>query len=406
LRTEKSILLLTGTMVDFRMTQLAKGILNECHRLNWGLSWKVGVQIKRGTDLGRTSAVIARMDKASMLQLRKDLPPEIPLVSADGATLDTDIPTVTPDPFAIGRITAEHFLEQGVRSFIIAGSPSHISAKYRRDAFTEVVNRTLEHAALKTLDVAEGELFWGSGSALEQRFMRLLKKSPLPAGVMAASDAAAVSCLECLQDTGLRCPADVAIVGSSNDPVYTNILMPLSSIQVDFEKAGAEAIDMLQEIFASQDPGKNIAHRYLPVELIVRKSSQHRLMADERIAKAIHILQARYTDDLRLPELAAQCGMSRAGFCSKFTDVVGESPIQYLINYRLEKARLLLTDSNLNIGQIIEEVGFNDQPYFTRTFRQRFQMTPTQYRKSMLQREGRAHIRDNGEKTMPDVILI
>jgi LacI family transcriptional regulator len=387
LNPKKSILLLTGDVIDLRVSQLAKGILDECHRLNWGMRWREGRHIKSRDDFGYASAVITRMDKKSLSRLQKYIPPNVPLVSADGCTLDTDIPTVSPDPVAIGRMTAEHLIEQGLRSFLIVGSTVHISTKRRTEAFADVIRQKLEHGTLKIFNVPQDEFFWDTGSVLGRRFVRLLKNTPMPVGVMASSDEAAVSCLECLQDAGIRCPMDMAIVGSSNDPVYTKIITPLSSVAIDFEKAGAIAVNMVQQMLSAKASGKHITNRYLPAELIVRKSSQIRLMADERIAKAVDILQARYTEDLRLPELAAECGMSRASFCSKFTEAVGESPIRYLINYRLGKALHLLAETNLSVGQIIEKAGFNEQPYFTRAFRQRYKMTPTQYRQKMVQGE-------------------
>ena len=372
-------------MIDFRVSQLAKGILDECHRRNWSMVWREGRSLKQNPRLNQVSGVIARMDKESLLRLRAILSPDIPLISADGSTQDTEIPTITPNPFAIGQVTAEHFLEQGLRSFVLVGSSRHISARYRAEMFSAVVDQALGHAAVEYFNVPENEFLWGPDSVLGRRFIRLLKRIPLPAGVMAASDEAAVSCLECLHGSGIRCPTDVAIVGSSNDPVYTKIVMPLSSIQVDFEKMGAKAVDMLAEIMKSGCANETVKHCRLPVELIIRQSSQVRLMADERIAKGVGILQQRYTEELRLPELAATCGMSRASFCSKFTEAVGISPIRYLIDYRLDKATYLLAESNMTVGQIVEEVGFHELPYFTRAFKQKFQMTPSQYRKQAVQ---------------------
>ena len=382
----KSVLFLTGDIIDVRVGQLAKGILDECHRRGWGMRWREGRHIENNEGFGRADAVIARMDKESLFRLKEHLPQGIPLVSADGSTLDTDIPTITPDPFAIGRQTAEHFLEQGLRNFVIIGAGNHISANYRAEAFVNAVNQTLEHGRVEFLDVPQEEFFWGPDSVLGRRFIRLIKQMPKPIGVMAASDEAAVSCLECLPQAGFRCPMDVAVVGSSNDPVYTKIITPLSSVQVDFGRLGVEAVDMVCEILSARSSkNKKISNRYLPTEFIIRESSQIRLMADERIAKAVNILQSHYTENLRLPELASMCGMSRASFCAKFTDAVGESPIRYLINYRLEKAQHLLSETNLGVGQIIEKVGFNEQPYFTRAFRERFNMTPTEYRQKVIQ---------------------
>ncbi|MDY6397958.1 MAG: helix-turn-helix transcriptional regulator [Treponema sp.] len=54
--------------------------------------------------------------------------------------------------------------------------------------------------------------------------------------------------------------------------------------------------------------------------------------------------------------------------------------VTYVSDARMEKARSLLKDNSLSIKEISAEVGFNDQNYFSRTFRNKFGMTPTEFR--------------------------
>jgi AraC-like DNA-binding protein len=56
------------------------------------------------------------------------------------------------------------------------------------------------------------------------------------------------------------------------------------------------------------------------------------------------------------------------------------SPQQYLINYRLEKARNLLKSTNLSISEISEQVGYPDPLSFSKIFKMYYKISPTEYR--------------------------
>lgn len=389
-RSKTSVLLLTDN-ADLRISQIAKGVLKACHKLGWEMRWQENQSLENGMDDAR--AIIVSMSLRHLKAISKRIPANVPLISVNGTTLDTEIPTVAPDPEEIGTITAQHFLEQGLMNFAFVGTLTHPSARRRNLAFQKVVSDRLPTYSMTEFHVAHEDRFWGRSSVIGKRFLRFLKKCPLPLGIMAASDYAAVSCLESLAEAGLRSPQEVSVVGAHNDPVYTALIAPLSSIQIDFEKIGMLAVGMVQKRLSAKQV--KTGHEYVPGELVVRRSSQLRLMVDDRISRAVEILQSRHTEELTLPYLAKLCGMSRASLASRFTEAVGESPIRYLINYRLERAGYLLAETNLSINQISERVGFHEQPYFTRAFRKRFERTPSAYRQLRLQSQ--AH----GKEALP-----
>ena len=64
-------------------------------------------------------------------------------------------------------------------------------------------------------------------------------------------------------------------------------------------------------------------------------------------------------------------------------NVTGQSPAVYIMRLRLVYAkRLLKSDVTLPIGNVAQRCGFEDVAYFSRIFKQQFDMTPSQYRKS------------------------
>ena len=93
----------------------------------------------------------------------------------------------------------------------------------------------------------------------------------------------------------------------------------------------------------------------------------------------IEYIQTHLDLDLSLTKLASQIAMSPHYFASLFKQSTGLSPYKYIIQSRLEKAKILLRQRDFPIAFICQEVGFKNQSHFTRVFRQHFKITPKAY---------------------------
>ncbi|MBQ8916703.1 MAG: helix-turn-helix domain-containing protein, partial [Alistipes sp.] len=86
--------------------------------------------------------------------------------------------------------------------------------------------------------------------------------------------------------------------------------------------------------------------------------------------------------DFSIDELAAMFNMSRSAFYRRLKSVVGQSPVEYLKEYRLQYAtELLLQDAEKTVATIAYESGFSSPQYFSNVFRKRYHMTPNEWRK-------------------------
>jgi AraC-like DNA-binding protein len=81
--------------------------------------------------------------------------------------------------------------------------------------------------------------------------------------------------------------------------------------------------------------------------------------------------------------LARRAGYSVDHFSRVFAKVTGSRPQDYAINARIERARQLLSESDLTIGMVAEALGFRDIFFFSRQFRQKTGQTPTEFRRSL-----------------------
>ena len=98
------------------------------------------------------------------------------------------------------------------------------------------------------------------------------------------------------------------------------------------------------------------------------------------IQKAIGRMRSEMRGQLELPALARELNVSYTWFRRTFTQHTGSSPHQYLLELRLARARNLLSETSLAVKEAARQTGFQDEHYFSRMFRERIGMTPTQWR--------------------------
>ena len=99
------------------------------------------------------------------------------------------------------------------------------------------------------------------------------------------------------------------------------------------------------------------------------------------ILPAIHYIDQNFSSDINIDTLARLCIMSNTNFRRIFTKICSLSPIQYLLDVRVNRAREFLKQSNKTIEEIAHLTGFKDVEYFCRTYKKRTGITPTQERR-------------------------
>ncbi|MFI6576646.1 AraC family transcriptional regulator [Nocardiopsis sp. NPDC050513] len=78
--------------------------------------------------------------------------------------------------------------------------------------------------------------------------------------------------------------------------------------------------------------------------------------------------------------LAARAKVSRAHFAKRFTEVMGQSPLGYLTEWRMETAEELLSESDASVRQVARAVGYGDAAAFSTAFKRRRGASPTAFR--------------------------
>ncbi len=175
-----------------------------------------------------------------------------------------------------------------------------------------------------------------------------------------------------------QAPADFDLFGFESSVAY-------------FTETSTKIIDLFEEI-KSELQEKQSQYEELCVTkllnilfLLKRKceksTSPFKQYMDE-ISLAVQVMNKEYEKNHSLEDYAKKCRMSKYHFLRIFKSVVGCTPIEYRNRIRLEHAKELLCDTNQTVGEIALAIGYSSNVYFCNAFKEKFGMSPSQYRKN------------------------
>lgn len=114
---------------------------------------------------------------------------------------------------------------------------------------------------------------------------------------------------------------------------------------------------------------------------IMEMAQKHENDTVRPVRKAKEYIQSHYSEPLTLEGISEMVGLSTAYFSALFKKTEGEGFAKYLINVRIEQAKVLLRETNLPVTEICRRVGYNDLRHFTHTFERATEVKPSVYRK-------------------------
>lgn len=103
---------------------------------------------------------------------------------------------------------------------------------------------------------------------------------------------------------------------------------------------------------------------------------------DENIKKSINYIQSHLNEHLSIEDLASYAGLSKDYFSHSFKDAIGITPINYINQLRCDNAKKLLKTKKHSIHDIAIQCGFENDSYFSRTFKRYIGILPSTYQKN------------------------
>ena len=116
-------------------------------------------------------------------------------------------------------------------------------------------------------------------------------------------------------------------------------------------------------------------------------------LGDRFVGRALALMHERPDRDWTVDELAAAVGLSRSSLAQRFTDYIGQPPIQYLTRWRLTIAAQRLRNETTSLARIAADSGYDSEAAFNRAFKRALGTTPAVWRRG---KQYRARMKDEG----------
>jgi len=169
-------------------------------------------------------------------------------------------------------------------------------------------------------------------------------------------------------------PPILRIPASADDPIHA--VVELISQEMMGEEAGKQtALDRLLDILVLYGLRTGLTQASTPPPWL-------RAAAEPRLSAALEAIHSDPATAWTVERLAARCTMSRATFARTFRTAVGQSPIQYLYDWRMALARDHLGSGDMPLAEIAQRVGFSSVYAFSAAFRRTHGEAPGRWRQN------------------------
>ena len=281
------------------------------------------------------------------------------------------------------------------RELVAHGTALFPVACYRDELFLEDVPCPWHwHDELEAVVIAQGEVLVAAGR----------EKFTVPTGSGFFINARVLHNVWDHSGQGFRLHSVVfhpRLVGGSLDSVFwQDYLLPLMSSQapeyvrldpaVPWNRDALASIEAAWHSAALEPSGFQFQIRSALSQLVFqlvsqlpaepRTPSEKALRDESRVKDMMRFIQSHYAQELTTAQIAASTAISESECLRCFRATIGTTPIQYLRQFRVQKAAELLAGTTLKVGDVGSRCGFQEMSYFSKTFRELKGCTPSVYR--------------------------
>ncbi|MEM1011937.1 MAG: substrate-binding domain-containing protein [Planctomycetota bacterium] len=319
-------------------------------------------------DLG-VAGIIAGFDLLNATQLRQL--EDVPHVTVGSSLKRVDRIDVTWDHAAIGRMAAEHLLDQGHRNLATWFAPHRDYQRARAAGFC----RQAREAGCRVTVVHDPT------SEAESERITLFDKLPEPCGLFCPSDRLGHDVLHLARRIGVVVPDRLALVSTGNEEDYCELTAPpMSSVALPGTRAGRTAVELLAERMEQSGGRRDVSIALPPRFVAARRSSDPLRLGDREVMRALDLIRRLAPTGLTAEDVHRQSSLSRRGLESRFVKAVGRPIGKQIQRVRLTLARDLLATTNLPVAEVARRCGFKTAQGFSNAFSQSHGQSPGVYR--------------------------
>lgn len=225
--------------------------------------------------------------------------------------------------------------------------------------------------------------YYSESACMPERLRRLsawLSRLPRHCGVMAVNDKTAVEVMMAACAAGLRIPQDFTLVGV-DDMKKDAASSSVSTIQIDFERAGWRAAALLGRVMSGK-AAPPVDETFGPLMTVRRESTRGRGRREPHVMRAVEIIRREACGGGLTPaKLAARLPGSRRLFDLRFREAMGHSVLDEIQSVQLERVCALLAQTDIAIDAIWSHCGFRSERTLRQLFGARFKMSMREWRK-------------------------
>lgn len=108
---------------------------------------------------------------------------------------------------------------------------------------------------------------------------------------------------------------------------------------------------------------------------------QTEMVKSQRIKQMLSWIHLHYAEKISLEDIAKAGHLSRSECCRYFKRILNTTPLNYVMDYRIQRSLRLLQNAEANVTEVAYQVGFNSTSYFIEKFKKTMSMTPLVYKK-------------------------
>ena len=188
------------------------------------------------------------------------------------------------------------------------------------------------------------------------------------------------------------------LLAARESAIYQKYVSPVITYGKEYvileKEKNSGILSLLDEIY--KDAGKEMLRKELIIQnkisrlwdelfeevpnIVQRESRNKNLLLQSRLREMMQFIENHYKERISLERLAAEANISKSEALRCFKRGIGTTPVKYLIDYRLERAKELLCKTNDTVIRVAADVGIDNTSYFVRIFKKMYGMTPGAFR--------------------------
>jgi LacI family transcriptional regulator len=300
-----------------------------------------------------------------------------PLVFFPLARTVPGIANLIEAPGETGQMAAEYLLAKGFKHFAYCGLENMYWSGVRCEGFRV----SIENVGYEVCVYKKPKTRNLSKQTEREAVAAWLKTLPRPVGLFTVNDDIAQQIVEICINLAINVPEEIAILGVDNDEFICELTNPpLSSIKLNFKKAGYEAAELLDKLMNDRNRAKHdiIVH---PEHIITRQSTDISQVQDPDVKSALQFIYANIVKPIQASDVLAVLPSSRRYVEQRFRRELGRSIYQEITRARAERIATMLVTTDISVEKIATDMGYPSANHLSRFFRHIKGMTPTAYRR-------------------------